>query len=404
MEEDRLRTDRVRQEIASAGLDVVVSQLSPNVLMLTGYAPVLGQSFAVFPRNGEPVLIVPEAEEPFARQGWCTDIRRYQTGTLSQYVGVIDAVRPILQAVMAEKGLEAASIGYEGTSAMVPASYSQVGFPSAGTFDMLRDAFTRAQLVDVAPVLELLQAAMTPREVQKLCTAVEIAALGFQGARPRVEPGQNESTVASAAEAAIQAAGRKKGADRVRAFAHVMSGSRSALAYQPFNLTNDRIIQPGDPVLLQLEVYAAGFWCEMTRTFFAGEPGAEGRRIYEACLAAQHQAIDAIRDGVAASDVDMIARDYLGRDGFGPWFRHGLGHGVGFQAISHLHPPRLYPGSTDTLLTDMVFNVEPSVYVHGWGGIRINDTLRCRPQGADVLTAIIPRDLNYAIVVRRARA
>jgi Xaa-Pro aminopeptidase len=189
----------------------------------------------------------------------------------------------------------------------------------------------------------------------------------------------------------------------VQGFVHVMSGSRAALAYQAFNITNVRQIQAGDPVLVQLEAYCDGFWSEVTRTFFAGEPGAEGRRIYECCLEAQKRAIGVIRNGIAASEVDQVARDYLTRSGFGQYFRHGLGHGVGFQAISHLQPPRLSPPSTDTILTDMVFNVEPGVYVHGWGGVRINDTVVAREKNAEIITDI-PRDLQWAIVSRQARA
>lgn len=404
MKEDRLRTDRARQEITTAGLDLVVCQLSSHVLMLTGYAPVLGQSFVVFPANAEPALIVPESEEPFAREGWCADVRSYHAESPAEYVGVLGAVQPVLRAVIAERGLDAASFGYEGTSDMVTASYAQVGFPSAGLADVLRQAFPRARLVDVAPVLRVLQSTMTPREVQHLGTAVAVAALGFEAGRDQVRIGRHESTVAAATESAIQAAGRKKGAERVLAFAHVMSGARSALAFHPFNITNDRTIQEGDPVLLQLEVYADGFWSSVTRTYFAGDPGAEGRRIYESCSRAQEEAIQAIHNGAAASEIDKIARDCLGRDGFGAFFRHGLGHGVGFQAISRFCPPRLYPGSTDTLLTDDVFTVEPGVYVHGWGGVRINDTVLCRPRGADILTQSIPRDLNDAIVTQHARA
>ncbi len=404
MEEDRLRTDRVRQEITTAGLDALLCQGSSHVLMLTGYAPVLGQSFVLFPAKGEPVLLVPTAEEPFARQGWCTDVRTYESAALARHVSVLDAVRPILEAIISDRGLDAASFGCEETSAMVPASYSQVGFPSAGMIATLRQAFPRAQFIDAAPILRLLQATLTPREVERLAKAVDVAMLGFEAARGHVQAGSNESTIAAAAEAAIQSSGRKKGVGRVLAFAHVMSGARAALAYEPFNLTSDRVIRPGDPVLVQLEVYADGFWSEATRTYFAGEPGAEGRRIYEACREAQRQALQAIHAGVAASDVDKVARDYLARGGFEQNFRHGLGHGVGFQAISHLQPPELYPGSTDTILEDMVFNVEPGVYVHGWGGIRINDTVRCRTRDAVVLTEMIPRDLDYAIVSRRARA
>lgn len=404
MEEDRERTARARQEIASAGLDLALCQLSQHVLMLTGYAPVLGQSYVLFPVRGEPTLIVPDAEETFARKGWCADVRTYQTGLATRATSALEAVAPVLRTVLSERGWDAALIGYEGSDEMVVASYCQVGFPPSALVELIQREFPRAQLIDLAPVLDLLMATMTSREQRQLCRAVEIASLGFEQARAAVAIGTSEAAVASAAEAAIQAAGRRKGAERVQGFAHVMSGARSALAFQPFNLTNDRVIQPGDPVLVQLEVYADGFWAEAARTYFAGEPGAEGRRIYEACLQAQQKAIQAIHHGVGAAEVDQVARDYLGQSGFAQFFRHGLGHGVGFQAISHFQPPRLRPDSTDTILADMIFNVEPGIYVHGWGGVRINDLVHCRPQGADVLTEMIPRDLNSAIVPQRARA
>ena len=403
MQEDCLRTERIRQEISSAGLDVALCQLSDHVLMFTGYAPVLAQSFVLFPRHGNPTLIVPEAEENLARAGWCQDIRRYSLGGLGPTNTVLEAVRPILARVIAEHQLETATFGCECTSAMAPVSYSQIGFPSVGTFEMFRQAAPRAQFVDFAPVLQVLESTKTPREVDRLRAAASVARLGFEAARDVVSPGMWEATVAAAAESAIQAAGRKKGFARVQAFAHVMSGSRSALAYQAFNLTDDRQIQAGDPILVQLEVYCDGYWSEVTRTFFAGEPGAEGRRIYECCFEAQKRALATIHHGAAASDVDQAARDDLSKAGFGQCFRHSLGHGVGFQAISHLQPPRLTPSSTDTILTDMVFNVEPGVYVHGWGGVRINDTVVAREHDCEVITDI-PRDLEWAIVAPPARA
>ena len=402
MQEDCLRTERVRQEISSAGLDAAICRLSSHVLMLTGYAPVLAESFVLFPRQGNPTLIVPDAEENIARAGWCLDIRPYSLGGLRPTTSVLEAVRPILARVIAEHQLDTATFGYEGTSAMEPVSYSQIGFPSAGTYDMIRQAAPRAQFVDFAPVLRVLEATKTPREVDRLRAVANVARLGFEAARDVVGPGMSEATVASAAEAAIQAVGRKKGFERVQGFAHVMSGSRSALAYQAFNLTNDRQIQAGDPVLVQLEVYGDGYWSEATRTFFAGEPGAEGRRIYECCLEAQEKALATIHNGAAASDVDQAARDDLSKAGFGQCFRHGLGHGLGFQATSHLQPPRLSPSSTDTILTDMVFNVEPGVYVHGWGGVRVNDTVVARESDAEIITQI-PRDLQWAIVPSGAR-
>jgi Xaa-Pro dipeptidase len=403
MERDRERVERAHREVASAAVDAVVVQLNAHVLLLSGYAPVLGQSLVVFPRQGEATLIVPEDEVELARQGWWSDVRTYQVASLNHYTSMLDAVEPLLTVVAQEKGLTESLIGFEGTSAMVPASYSQVGFPTGGLREALARAIPRAGFVDLSPVLRVLQATKTPDEIKRLRQANEIAALGMLAAREAIQPGVTEAVVAAAVEAAIQARGRREGVERVMPFAHVMSGDRSALAYRAYNLTSRRTIETGDPVLVQLEVYVDGFWSEVTRTFFAGNPGAEGRRIYAACLEAQRLAFGAITCGAAASAVDQAARSYLAGDGFGPSFKHGLGHGVGFQAISHLQPPRLYPGSTDTLLEGQVFNVEPSVYVHGWGGVRINDTVAVQPSGTEILTQI-PRDFAWAMVHRTARA
>ncbi len=402
MEEDQERTARARQELGSAALAGIICQRNDHVLMLTGYAPVLGQSFVVFPAAGEPTLIVPEAEEGFARAGWCPDVRTYEAGTLQRNADVGEAVEPILAEACRQCGLDRGDVGYEAALGLVPSSYTQVGYPSAGTREMYVRALGHDRLLDVSPLLSLLGATLTPAEQARLVAPNALARAGLEAGRRVVRPGISEAEVAATVESAARLAGGNAVAHRVRAFAHVMSGSRAALAYQAFNLTNERIIQPADPVLIQLEVYVDGFWAETTRTFFAGEPGAEGRRIYEACFAAQQRAFAAIRHGAAAAEVDAAARQYLDGDGFGAFFRHGTGHGVGFQAISHRQPPRLRPDSTDTLQTGMVFNVEPGVYVHGWGGVRINDTAVCQPEGIQILTQI-PRDLSWAIVQPLAR-
>ncbi len=403
MDEDVERTRRVRQEIASAGIDALLCQENANVLLLTGYAPVLGLSFVVFPAQGEPTLIVPETELSLARESWCRDVRGYDAGVSDGDATLFSVVGPILATVAAERGWEASDFGFEGRVESLPAGYSQVGFPSWGTYEMYRRALPRARFVDLAPVLEVLRATKTSREIDRIRSAVEAAALGFLAARERIQVGAHESTVAAATQSAIQATGREKGARHLEVFAHVMSGARSEYACYPFNLTTTRRLQAGDPVVVQVEVAADGFWVGLTRTFFVGDPGAEGRRIYEACHQAYRLASEALHDGAAASDFDAAARTYLAGDGFGPSFRHGTGHGVGFEAATSRQPPRLTPGSTDTILTGMVVAITPGVYVHGWGGVRIADPLVVCAQEA-VALAHLPRELGWAMVPQRSRA
>lgn len=406
MQGDRERIEWVRPRINSAGCDAFLCCINSHVVMLTGYAPVLGQSFVLFPEHGEPCLVVPESELSLARRGFIQDVRTYSDAGFGNLQPFYSLAGPVIATAADELGVANGRIGYEGSTTMGVSSYTQVSFPSHGTIEAYRISLPGARLIDVSPVLSVMMARKTRAEQRMLRVANKIAGLGYLAARQAIVPGTRESDVAAQVIAAIEALGRDRGADRVEAYCHVMSGSRSAEAYKPFNLTSTRQICTGDPVVVQLEVYADGYWAEVTRTLFADDPGPEGRRFYEACLAAQQKALATIRNGVAAEEVDRAARDYLAVDGLNTFFKHGTGHGVGFQAISHLAPPRLEPGSTDTLLTDMVCNVEPAVYIHGWGGVRINDTVVVTENGYQLLTRDIPRDLAWAIcqpkVKRRA--
>jgi Xaa-Pro aminopeptidase len=214
--------------------------------------------------------------------------------------------------------------------------------------------------------------------------------------------GASESAVANAFETAVRAFGPVPSSCQVAAFAHVVSGSRSTQACLPGVLSSDRLIQTGDPVLVQVEVCVGGYWVNASRTFFAGDPGAEGRRIYAACLEAGERARAAVRNGALASDVDAAARSYLADDGFGPCMRGAIGHGVGFEPLSIRQPPRLFPGSSDMVETDMAIALRPGVFVKGWGGVRIGDVVIAEARGSTLLTNI-PRDLAWATVPQRAR-
>lgn len=402
MRGDCQRIEWTHQEIGSAGCDAFLSCINSHVVMLSGYAPVLCQSFVLFPAKGEPCLIVPESEEHLAREGFISDVRTYPDADFGNFQPFYYLAGPLIATAAAERGVAQGRIGYEGSTPMEVSSYTQVSFPSYGTIEAYRISLPKATLVDVSPVLSVMMARKTQAEQQQLRRVNGIAKLGFLAAHRAIKSGVREADVAAVVIAAIEAMGRDHGVGRVEAHSHVMSGPRAAEAYKPFNLTSDRQICTGDPVLVQLEVYADGYWAEVTRTFFAGEPGTEGRRFYEACLTAQQHAFQTIRNGVGAAEVDRATREYLTGDGLGHFFKHGTGHGVGFQAISHLEPPRVEPGSTDTLLTDMVCNVEPAVYVHGWGGVRINDTVVVTASGYQLLTDAIPRHLEWAICGTKA--
>ncbi len=400
MEADRQRVDRVLRQMRTSGLDALLCRLPQNVLMLTGYAPVAGNSFALFPLEGEPVLMVPESEEEMARQGWVKEIHSFTTETLHRLSSLPEVVEPILSQLAREKDLLGKVVGYEHQFGTVPASYTQFAVTSPGTLQLFQDAFGDADWRPADRELEELEAVLTEREVDLVRLANLVAAQGIIEARESIRAGIRECDVAGIVSDAVFAAGyRMEPVRRVMPFPHVLSGPRAEKAYRPFSHSSGRRINRGDSVLVQLEVYLDGFWAEVTRTFFVGEPSAEQRGAYEGCLEAMERARQVERAGVQAAGVDIAARTVLTRHGYGDAFRHGLGHGVGFQATSHDRMPRLHPVSQDVLQAGMVHNAEPAIYMEGFG-LRINDDLLVADGAPEQLTPL-EKGLDWAICGRK---
>lgn len=132
--------------------------------------------------------------------------------------------------------------------------------------------------------------------------------------------------------------------------------------------------------------YRDGYWTDITRTYCAGEPDERQESLYEAVLAARSAALDTIRPGARAAEVDRAAREELRARRLGEAFKHATGHGVGFGAIDAGSPPRIHPASPDRLEPGMVFNVEPAVYFDGYGGLRHCDVVVVTETGVELLT------------------
>jgi len=165
-----------------------------------------------------------------------------------------------------------------------------------------------------------------------------------------------------------------------------------------FNIFVKGAFNAGDTVTVQMEIGINGYWAELTRTFFAGSISDEWHRAHQACVAAQDATLKEIRDGASARAVDSAARNVMQQAGFGSAFKHGLGHGFGFQAINHAAAPVLHPASNATLRSGMVHNMEPAVYLDGKGGMRLNDNVAVQADGNDVLSRSRESDLDWLVV------
>ncbi len=149
----------------------------------------------------------------------------------------------------------------------------------------------------------------------------------------------------------------------------VASGRNAAL---PHARPTDKLIVEGEPITIDLGAKYNDYCCDITRTFVIGKGDRDFYKIYNVVLGAQLAALSIVEAGMKAADADGIARKMIDRAGYGEYFGHGLGHGIGLETHES---PRLGASSDDILLENMVFTIEPGIYIPGWGGIRIEDTV-----------------------------
>lgn len=403
---NKTRAERIVEMFTQRGADfhAIICRLPQNVLMLTGYQPILGNSFCIVSlnsaREGEIRLAIPKDEEDLVPPGIAVGVKTFSEETMDYIYNTIQAVRrPLAELLRSADINENAVIGIEGVYSPIATSYTQVGAPGPATLGLLHKLFLGGSLRDVTPLLDELAAIKMDEEIEAIKRSEEVAYLGFMAAREAIHVGGTEAKVAAQVYAALLRAGyAAPDAKHVVPHVHVMAGKRAALAYRAFNLTSNAPINEGDTVTVQMEISINGYWAELTRTFFAKTISDEWRKAHTACMEAQDAALQVIEDGASARAADGAARSVMAKAGFGPAFKHGLGHGFGFQAINHAAAPVLHPASDAVLRSGMVHNMEPAVYLEGKGGIRLNDNVLVKSNGNEVLSSKIPRDLNWLVV------
>lgn len=403
---NKTRADRLKQMLneKGEGYHALICRLPQNVLMLTGYLPILGNSFCLVTLNTaneiEFRLAVPEDEKDLVPPGTAIEVKTFAEETMSYIGNTIEAVREPLAELFRSADLRPNTVlGYEGVYSPVAPAYTQVGVPGPATHGLLHNLLFGGYLRDATLMFDELASIKSDEELSFIRRSEEVAYQGFSAARDALHAGATEADVAASAYAALLRAGyAAPGAYHVQPHVHVMSGARAALAYKAFNLTSNRTLERGDTVMVQVEIGINGYWAELTRTFFVGTINDEWRRAHQACITAQDAALKVIRDGAGARDVDGAARSVMQEAGFGAAFKHGLGHGFGFQAINHADAPVLHPASSALLRSGMVHNMEPAVYLEGKGGIRLNDNVAVRMNGNEVLSSSLPRNLTWLVV------
>ncbi|HVC33904.1 MAG TPA: Xaa-Pro peptidase family protein [Chloroflexota bacterium] len=382
---DAQRDRQVRQALAEAELDALICRLPENLVCLTGYYPQVGFSFVVYPTAGEPVVVAPRPEREQAAAGRVADVRVYETWRLPD-PPPLESVARLLGQIVREKQLVGKAIGYEGSfEAIAPSQLAGEPYlPALPTRQVLAE-LVGSGLVDATDALNRLRAQKTPREIEKLRLASEVAGLGLHVFKQQAQPGRTEAQVAAAVEAAIYGQGiGYRGVRYARGWAQVFSGPNTVEGWY-YPVSSARLIQAGDLVMIELGTVVDGYWSDLTRTVVAGGKATPRQReLYQLVGAAQQASLAASRPGVLGRDADAAGRRILVEAGLGDCFVHHTGHGLGFRY--HEPIPSVHPASTHTLAVGHVHSIEPGVYGPEFGGVRIEDDAVVLDGGARFLS------------------
>jgi Xaa-Pro aminopeptidase len=359
------RRERLRLAVQREGLDGLLVSNPVNVTYLTGFS---GDS-GYLAMSGTRTILVSDG--------------RFTEQIAEECPGLEAHIRPPTQLMPQTAAEVLQGLGVRG-----------VGFESAHlTVADLQNLSAQAKTVNWAvgeDRVEQLRLCKDADEIVQLQDAIRMAERAFVIFRAMLRADDREKELADALEMYIRRVGGKGSS-----FPPIVAGGpRAALPHAP--PTTRRVGE--DPfVLVDWGASGAFYKSDLTRVLWYGHNGATSEsntalgkleQIFEVVLEAQRRAIAAIRPGALGSEVDAVARSYIADAGYGPYFTHGLGHGLGLQVHEG---PALRPTSTTVLQPGMVVTVEPGIYLPGWGGVRIEDDVVVTPSGVEVLTTC-PRD------------
>ncbi|WP_291163590.1 M24 family metallopeptidase [Gemmatimonas sp. UBA7669] len=258
----------------------------------------------------------------------------------------------------------------------------RIGFESAHLlhrdFSRLLEQGARWQWRPVVDCVEQLRECKDEGEVACIERAVAIAETALVRTFEQLRPGLTELAVAGLLEHQL----RDAGSEGFPFETIVASGPRSAL---PHARASERVLAPGDFVLIDFGAIFAGYCADITRTVVLGPASARQREIHDIVREANVRASGAIRAEMQGMAADALAREYIDARGYGDAFGHSLGHGIGLEVHEG---PRLSRSAEAPLAAGMVVTVEPGIYLPGWGGVRIEDDVLITADGARVLTRL----------------
>ncbi|MFI0235254.1 aminopeptidase P family protein [Streptomyces sp. NPDC016845] len=360
----RARMERAARSAADAGLAGVLVAPGPDLVWLTGYqvpADTERLTLLVLAEGQEPTLVVPTLEAPDAAKAAGADAMTLRDWT--------DGKDPY--------AIAAPLLGAHGGPGRFGVSDNAWAMHLLG----LQSALPETSYVSLTQALPMLRGVKDAAELERLAAAGAAADATYEEIKKTTFGGRKESDIA------------RELAELLRQFGHsqvdftvVGSGPNGA---NPHHEASERTIQDGDMVVLDFGGLKHGYGSDTTRTVHVGEPTEEERRVHDIVREAQTAACDAVRPGIACQEVDRVARKVITDAGYGEYFIHRTGHGIG---VTTHEPPYMIEGEEQPLVPGMCFSVEPGIYLPGRFGVRIEDIVTVTEDGGRRLNAT-SRDL-----------
>ncbi len=363
---------KVRSSLATHSADAAVLFRPANTQYVSGFlAHIYSRPIIAVLSKETAILIVPALERDNARQmSWITDVRDYAEFSVTGRVLPNDPWAMVIEVLQ--------SGGYDRIGV-------EEDFLPLGVYRRLANALASSRFVDASGLLMSCRMVKNRDELDTIRQAAKLADIGVEATLNTAATGLSELEIDSVGTHSIvqQAATLFPEALVDAKTALTASGPRTS---DPHAASTTRRLETGDPFIHRRQVRIHGYGAESERTDFIGElRDSRLLELYRVMREAQQAAIATVAPGVPLEDVDRTARKIIADAGYGEYFVHRTGHGLGLE--SH-EAPYLREGATEPMLPGMVVSIEPGIYIEGIGGVRHSDTVAVTETGRDVFTRL----------------
>ena len=354
MEANRL--SGLAEGMGARNMDVLALVPGPNLFYLTGLSFHVSERpiVAMIPQDGHPVVVVPALES-----------------TKVESSAIEMEAFPYRDEAGYEEAFRSACCRFSGHTVGVEALQMRVL-----ELRLLERHWTGREFIPAEGMLSELRMRKDEREIEQMRCAVTASEAALRAALTHVEPGMTERDLASRLKIEMLLAGGEG-----LAFEPIAAAGPNAAS--PHAVPSGRAIQTGETIVVDFGTSVGGYLADITRTFSVGALNPQFVEVYEAVAAANEAGVAAAGPGIPARDVDRAARAVIERAGYGEYFTHRTGHGLGIEVHEQ---PYIGAGNERLLQPGMVFTVEPGVYLPGRGGVRIEDDVLVTSSGAERLT------------------